>query len=80
MADIQLNNKSEMKENKSINEVIKLYKTNNLKKAKEEIDHLLEKDENSEFLNIKGIILRALKYRKTYKRTKASVMVLCHFV
>ena len=59
MADIQLNNKSEMKENKSINEVIKLYKTNNLKKAKEEIDHLLEKDENSEFLNIKGIILRA---------------------
>tara|TARA_B100000214_G_C23922518_1_gene606774 strand:+ start:135 stop:1307 length:1173 start_codon:yes stop_codon:yes gene_type:complete len=48
-----------MKENKSINEVIKLYKTGNLKKAKEEIDRLLEKDENSEFLNIKGIILRA---------------------
>lgn len=48
-----------MNENKRINEVIKLYKANNLKKAKKEINRLLEKDKNSDFLNIKGIILRA---------------------
>ncbi len=46
-----------MNENKRINEVIKLYKANNLKKAKKEINSLLEKDKNSDFLNIKGIIL-----------------------
>ena len=33
-----------MNENKRINEVIKLYKANNLKKAKKEINRLLEKD------------------------------------